>query len=68
MCGSTGPGEESILLRATGRIIETFPDLRLVIVPRHPESFDEVAGLIEAGGFHLLRRSDRTGLHPRVAS
>ncbi|MEY4750318.1 MAG: hypothetical protein RIQ60_2532 [Pseudomonadota bacterium] len=29
----------------------------LVLVPRHPQRFDEVAGLVEAGGLTLARRS-----------
>jgi 3-deoxy-D-manno-octulosonic-acid transferase len=31
--------------------------LRLVIVPRHPQRFDEVANLITSSGFDLIRRS-----------
>jgi 3-deoxy-D-manno-octulosonic-acid transferase len=57
VCGSTGPGEEPIVLAAFGSLLKRFPDLRLVIVPRKPERFDEVARLIERSGFGLLRRS-----------
>ena len=32
---------------------------RLMIVPRHPERFGEVASLIDATGFSWVRRSDR---------
>ena len=58
VCGSTGPGEERIVLRAYASLRVQFPDLRLVIVPRHPERFDEVADLVEKQErLPLLRRS-----------
>jgi 3-deoxy-D-manno-octulosonic-acid transferase len=37
---------------------DEFSDLRLVIVPRKPERFDEVAQLIEQSGFNLIRYSE----------
>ena len=46
VCGSTGPGEEEIILREYAALRARFRDLRLVIVPRHPERFNEVAELI----------------------
>ncbi len=57
VCGSTGPGEEAIVLPIYRGLLQKFPKLRLVIVPRKPERFDEVAGLISAAGFALARRS-----------
>ena len=57
VAGSTGPGEEEVLLESYGRLKAVFPALRLVLVPRHPERFDEVARLIAARGFPLVRRS-----------
>jgi 3-deoxy-D-manno-octulosonic-acid transferase len=57
VCGSTGPGEEEIVLQVYRRISVKTPTLRLVIVPRHPERFDEVAQLIMARGFPCVRRS-----------
>jgi 3-deoxy-D-manno-octulosonic-acid transferase len=59
VCGSTGPGEEQIVLDAYRLLLANHPKLRLVIVPRHPERFDEVATLIQSAGFTLLRRSNR---------
>ena len=40
VAGSTGPGEEEWLLR------DKIPGVQLVLVPRKPERFEEVAGLI----------------------
>lgn len=55
--GSTHRGEESILLDIFGRLRKKFPDLLLIIAPRHPERFDEVAGLITNSGFECQRRT-----------
>jgi len=57
VCGSTGPGEELIILERYRAILGRFPRLRLVIVPRKPERFDEVAGLIVQHRFYVIRRS-----------
>lgn len=63
VCGSTGPGEEALLLDVYARLAPRCPGLQLVLVPRKPERFDEVADLILARGFACLRRS---GKPPRV--
>jgi 3-deoxy-D-manno-octulosonic-acid transferase len=60
ICGSTGPGEEPIILEAYHTLLQTFPTLRLAIIPRHPQRFNEVAALIAQRGYPLLRRSART--------
>jgi 3-deoxy-D-manno-octulosonic-acid transferase len=57
VCGSTGPGEEEIILPIYRGLLNRFADLRLVIVPRKPERFDEVVQMIAAGGFSVVRRS-----------
>ncbi len=57
VCGSTGPGEEELLLDAYARLLEHFNDLQLVLVPRKPERFDDVARLTVSRGFACLRRS-----------
>jgi len=57
VCGSTGPGEEASILDAYTKLRATRPDLQLAIIPRKPERFDEVARLIERGGYTCRRRS-----------
>ncbi len=57
VCGSTGPGEEELILKAYRELLGEHPTLRLVIVPRHAPRFDEVAALIRAHGFGVVRRS-----------
>ncbi len=58
LAASTHAPEERILLEAFKRINSANGSgLRLIIAPRHPERFAEVAGLIKAAGFSLTRRS-----------
>ncbi len=59
VAGGTGPGEEEIVLDVYRNLKQQdeFNDLRLAIVPRKPERFDEVAQLIEQSGFSLIRYS-----------
>ena len=57
VCGSTGPGEEDLCLAVYRRLLADLPTLRLVLVPRKPERFDDVAALISRAGFPVLRRS-----------
>jgi 3-deoxy-D-manno-octulosonic-acid transferase len=55
VAASTREGEEALLLDAVQRI--GLGDALLVIVPRHPQRFDEVAALVAARGLRLQRRS-----------
>jgi 3-deoxy-D-manno-octulosonic-acid transferase len=58
VCGSTGPGEEDVILKAYSSLRPKFPDLQLVLVPRKPERFDEVAAAIKKHGLACIRRSE----------
>ncbi len=55
LAASTREGEEAIVLDALASMPD--PGALLVLVPRHPQRFDEVARLVEARGFTLERRS-----------
>jgi len=57
VCGSTVEEEEGSLLSAFRNILATQPKAVMVLAPRHPERFAEVAALVENLGFRLLRRS-----------
>lgn len=57
VAGATGNNEEKIILDVYRNLKQQFPNLRLAIVPRKPERFDEVAQLIEQTGFELIRYS-----------
>jgi 3-deoxy-D-manno-octulosonic-acid transferase len=60
--GSTHRGEEDILLEIFTRLRKKYPDLVLIIAPRHPERFDEVCGLITNAGYECQRRTRLKGL------
>ncbi len=64
VCGSTGDGEEDLVLAAYERIVRAVPELQLAIIPRKPERFDEVARLIAERGYTCLRRSGKPPLVP----
>ncbi len=51
----TREGEEAPLLAAWAAL--PMPRPLLLLVPRHPQRFDEVAGLVQAAGLSLARRS-----------
>jgi 3-deoxy-D-manno-octulosonic-acid transferase len=55
LAASTREGEEALLLDAMAR--RALPDLLVVIVPRHPQRFDDVAALIESRGYRCRRRT-----------
>jgi 3-deoxy-D-manno-octulosonic-acid transferase len=61
IAASTHPGEEARVLAALGILQKRYPDLLLVIVPRHPERFSAVARLCRRRGFSVQRRSLLTG-------
>jgi 3-deoxy-D-manno-octulosonic-acid transferase len=58
IAGSTQGPEEKIALETWLELRETCPELRLILVPRHKERFEEVARLVESCGVSLLRRSE----------
>jgi 3-deoxy-D-manno-octulosonic-acid transferase len=60
LAGSTQDPEEAIALLVFERLSREFPNLRLILVPRHPERFDEVATLLDHHGISWIRRSQLT--------
>lgn len=58
VAGATGPGEEEIILDVYKQLTQTEKNILLVIVPRKPERFDEVAQMITNAGFECLRYSN----------
>ena len=57
VAGSTHAGEDERLLEAHRLLLEEHSDAVLILVPRHPQRFDEVADLIERQEFSFRRRS-----------
>ncbi|MDP6969398.1 MAG: 3-deoxy-D-manno-octulosonic acid transferase [Gammaproteobacteria bacterium] len=60
VCGSTREGEEATLLQAWARMDSVAKGL-LVLVPRHPQRFAEVADLCEASGLPWQRFTEGGG-------
>jgi 3-deoxy-D-manno-octulosonic-acid transferase len=63
LAGSTQDGEEATVLAIFGRLAAEFRRLRLIVVPRHPKRFDEVARLCAESGFPFVRRSALSAGH-----
>jgi 3-deoxy-D-manno-octulosonic-acid transferase len=61
VAGSTHGGEEEIVLEAQRIVRGSHPRALLVLVPRHPPRFDEVAHGLERAGIRFARRSQRMG-------
>jgi len=57
VAGSTMAGEEPLVLRAWDRILERYPRALLILAPRHPQRFDEVAQILSAGRRRFVRRT-----------
>jgi 3-deoxy-D-manno-octulosonic-acid transferase len=58
IAGSTQAPEEEVALGIFRRLRDTFPRLRLILVPRQKERFDEVAALLKRQGEPWVRRSE----------
>jgi 3-deoxy-D-manno-octulosonic-acid transferase len=57
LAASTHAPEEKIMLESFKKLLET-DDARLMLAPRKPERFEEVAALIAASGLSWARRTD----------
>ncbi len=66
IAASTHDGEDELILGAFRQLREHMPDLLLVLVPRHPERFDKVAGLCRSQSFTVARRSKNEPVHPGI--
>jgi 3-deoxy-D-manno-octulosonic-acid transferase len=67
IAASTMEGEEEQILDALPSLLTRFPGLKLLIAPRHPRRFDEVARLIQSRGYQAVRRSSLGGLENEKA-
>lgn len=55
--GSTHSGEEEIILDIYERLKIRLPELKLILVPRHPERYEEVISLIESKSLSFGKRT-----------
>ena len=66
LCASTRDGEETLILDAFLKLAPRPPGMLLLIVPRHPQRFDEVARLVQSRGLALARRSESGAVAPEA--
>lgn len=57
LVASTHKGEDEVILDAFARVLARVPNLLLVLVPRHPDRFEQVAALCRARDHRTARRS-----------
>ena len=57
VCGSTVEDEEPLLLQAFENVLASYPRAVMILAPRHPERFAQVAALLEQLGIRFWRRS-----------
>lgn len=57
IAASTHEGEEQQILSVFAELLQRFPRLLLIFVPRHPERFPIVASLCQNSGYSLVPRS-----------
>lgn len=55
LAASTREGEEAFIIKAVKQL--NIPNLLTLIVPRHPQRFDEVASLLKLQGLNYVKRS-----------
>ncbi|WP_299962799.1 3-deoxy-D-manno-octulosonic acid transferase [uncultured Roseobacter sp.] len=60
VAASTHPGEEETVLATHKALRQSWPDLALILVPRHPHRGPDVAALVEAAGLSCAVRSQGT--------
>ena len=60
LIASTHPGDEALALKAFEQVKKQNSQALLIIVPRHPERFEQVAKLAHDAGNKVLKRSQNT--------
>lgn len=58
LAGSTHKGEEEIVLDAYEEVKKSFPDLKLILAPRHPERFNEAEEILKRRNLNSIRRTE----------
>lgn len=64
LAGSTQSPEEEIALQVFAKLEPDFQNLKLILVPRHPDRFEEVASMLERSGSSWARRSQLSANDP----
>ena len=61
VAGSTHEGEEAILVSVLRRLRGQFPDLCLILAPRHLERVESIVRHVQATGLSVMQRSEYSG-------
>jgi 3-deoxy-D-manno-octulosonic-acid transferase len=68
IAASTMPGEEPLALKAWSKVRAEYPRALLILAPRHPARFDEVAQILSDSGYSYTRRTHLASQEPEIAS
>ena len=63
VAGSTQPGESLLVAKIYQKLMKEFSNLRLIVVPRHPETCASVQKAIESSGLAVKLRSQMDNVH-----
>ncbi len=66
LAASTHPGEEEFVINTHRQVQRSFPDLFLILVPRHPERGDDIAAILRQDGWAVAQRSKQQGIEGRT--
>ncbi|MDN4503014.1 lipid IV(A) 3-deoxy-D-manno-octulosonic acid transferase [Alteromonadaceae bacterium BrNp21-10] len=66
IAGSTHEPEEQLLLAATQQLLKSIPELLLIIVPRHPQRFEETFTLCQQSQLNTARFSSQQPLDQKT--
>jgi 3-deoxy-D-manno-octulosonic-acid transferase len=68
VAASTMPGEEPMVLQAWSKIRAEYPKALLILAPRHPARFDEVAQILTGLPCSYTRRTHLASQEPEISS
>lgn len=66
LAASTHPGDEEIIIHAHRNLQNKYPELLIIIAPRHPHRSREIADLITKSGLNLSIRSNQDIIRPET--
>ncbi len=66
VAASTHEGEDEQVLSAHQKLLQSSPDALLILVPRHPERFQQVSNVVMQHSFEMSRRSQQQAVGPQT--
>jgi len=68
VAGSTQPGESLLVARIYQELVTEFSNMRLILIPRHPETCSSVRKVLESSGLNVTMRSEIDSEQPAGAN